>query len=385
VADGSEELLTDLLKQVSRSFYLTLRVLPMAVRPQIGLAYLLARTTDTIADTEILPPQERLNALGLLRARIFDQKSEVLNFSNLAQHQGSSAERSLLEQVGQSLALLATLSEEDRSLVRQVIDTITSGQELDLLRFNTSALTPALSPAERENMATPVANPTHPDSAQRGNKEHPLLGERAGVRAGQPTNIIALQTDAELDDYTYRVAGCVGEFWTKMCRAHLFPEAKLDDLQLLRDGVRFGKGLQLVNILRDLPRDLQQGRCYIPAESLTAAGLSPADLLDPRTEQRFRPIYDALLDRAEAHLAAGWNYTNSLPGSQYRVRLACALPVLIGVRTLERLRRGRILDNRRRIKVSRGEVNDLLLRTLVHLPCPTLFRDLWHPRQKPGA
>ena len=36
--------LNELLKQTSRSFYLTLRVLPAAVRPQIGLAYLLART-----------------------------------------------------------------------------------------------------------------------------------------------------------------------------------------------------------------------------------------------------------------------------------------------------------------------------------------------------
>ena len=47
--------LNRLLKEVSRSFYLTLRALPGAIRPQIGLAYLLARATDTIADTEIIP------------------------------------------------------------------------------------------------------------------------------------------------------------------------------------------------------------------------------------------------------------------------------------------------------------------------------------------
>jgi farnesyl-diphosphate farnesyltransferase len=87
----------ELLKQTSRSFYLTLRVLPQAVRPQIALAYLLARTTDTIADTEVLPAQERLNALGLLRARIFGHTQTPLDFGKLAQHQGSSAERTLLE------------------------------------------------------------------------------------------------------------------------------------------------------------------------------------------------------------------------------------------------------------------------------------------------
>ena len=51
--------LNDLLKATSRSFYLTLRVLPAAVRPQIGLAYLLARTTDTIADTELVALDSR--------------------------------------------------------------------------------------------------------------------------------------------------------------------------------------------------------------------------------------------------------------------------------------------------------------------------------------
>src|ERR1041385_7652516 len=63
-------LLTDLLKQVSRSFYLTMRVLPAAIRSQIGVAYLLARATDTIADTPIVPLADRLQSLGALRERI---------------------------------------------------------------------------------------------------------------------------------------------------------------------------------------------------------------------------------------------------------------------------------------------------------------------------
>ena len=60
---SSNQMLTALLRDVSRSFYLTLRVLPAAIRPQIGLAYLLARTTDTIADTELVPVEGRLAAL----------------------------------------------------------------------------------------------------------------------------------------------------------------------------------------------------------------------------------------------------------------------------------------------------------------------------------
>ncbi|MCI0869448.1 MAG: squalene/phytoene synthase family protein, partial [Chloroflexi bacterium] len=51
--DG-QRLLTDLLKGVSRSFYLTLRVLPGGIREPVGLAYLLARAADTIADTTLI-------------------------------------------------------------------------------------------------------------------------------------------------------------------------------------------------------------------------------------------------------------------------------------------------------------------------------------------
>ena len=34
-------------------------------------------------------------------------------------------------------------------------------------------------------------------------------------------------TADDLDDYTYRVAGCVGEFWTRITRQHCFPDEEL--------------------------------------------------------------------------------------------------------------------------------------------------------------
>jgi len=312
------------LRATSRSFYLTLRVLPRAVRPQIGLAYLLARTADTVADTDLLPPEQRLVALQQLRARIRGEAAAPLDFGELARSQGTPAERDLLNRCEASLAALDALSADDARLVRAVLDTITSGQELDLRRF------------------------AHASSA----------------------HIVAVQTDAELDDYTYRVAGCVGRFWTELCRAHLFPRAKLDDARLLADAVRFGKGLQLVNILRDLPADLRQGRCYLPAVRLAAAGLRPDDLLLPTSEPKFRPLYDTYLDLALAHLRAGWAYTNALPRRQARVRLACAWPVLLGVRTLDRLRAPRALAGGQRCKVSRAEVRQIILRSVVLYPFP---------------
>ena len=323
--------LNDLLKATSRSFYLTLRVLPRAVRPQIGLAYLLARTSDTIADTEIVPLDQRLDALQKLRERILGQSSEPLNLGELAQRQNLSAEKLLLEKVEDSLVLLQTLSPEDLQLVREVLATITSGQELDLRRFENAS-------AER---------------------------------------IVALETAAELDDYTFRVAGCVGEFWTRMCRAHLFPQARLDERQFIPDGIRFGKGLQLVNILRDLPADLKKGRCYLPMEKLEPAKLFPEILLSPANEAKLLPFYHRYLDEAKSHLRAGWRYTNALPFGQFRVRLACAWPVLIGVRTIERLRAANVIELRQRVKVSHGEVRGILLRSTLASPLPFAWRRLF--------
>jgi farnesyl-diphosphate farnesyltransferase len=357
MSDARKTLLGDLLKATSRSFWLTLRVLPAAVRPQIGLAYLLARTTDTIADTEIVPLAQRLDALQALRGRILGQSSTPLNFGELAQRQNLSAEKLLLEKVEDSLALLQTLSPADLKLVREVLATITGGQELDLQRF-----------------ANVWSSAFRRQGSENFNAQEP---PGAPPPEGGTPNIIALETDAELDDYTWRVAGCVGGFWTNICRAHLFPHVELDEKQFIADGIRFGKGLQLVNILRDLPADLKKGRCYLPMEKLEPVNLFPETLLSPVTEAKFLKIYRGYLDRAESHLRAGWNYTNTLPFAQFRVRLACAWPILIGVRTIEKLRAASVIELQQRVKVSRVEVRGLMLCSTLASPLPFVWRRLF--------
>ena len=327
----------DLLKQVSRSFYLTLRVLPLEVRPQIGLAYLLARTADTIADTDLLPADKRLAALQAYRERLLGQSTQQLDFGRLAGKQALPAEAILLETIENNLALLQLFPSFDQHLIREVLSTITSGQILDLRRFG---------------------------------------GPGSLTSGSSGSRIMALETGLELDDYIYRVAGCVGEFWTKICRAHVFPEVRLDERQMIEDGIRFGKGLQLVNILRDLPVDLKNGRCYLPSQRLDEAGLIPAGLLSPTKETQFRVVYEEYLDKAEGHLGAGWRYTNTLPFSQFRLRLACAWPILIGLRTIKKLRRVSVNQIRQRVKVSRREIWQVILLSLLVCPFPFLWRRL---------
>lgn len=323
-------LLNDLLREVSRSFYLTLRLLPGAVRDQIGLAYLLARATDTIADTEAISVETRLARLQELRSRILHQSDTAFQIPDLRAQQSTEGERVLLERIDDALALLWRTAPADRQLIHRVLDVITSGQELDLTRFGHA----------------------------------------------QAHKVIALENADRLEDYTYRVAGCVGEFWTQICVRHLAPRPQLDTSALAAKGVRFGQGLQLVNILRDLPADLRQGRCYLPENELSQAGLSPDDLLDPANEQKLRLVYDQWIARAESHLSVAWSYVLELPRSWVRVRMACALPVLIGVKTLNKLRVTPVLNPDRRVKISRQEVKAILARTVLLYPLNSVWKKL---------
>jgi farnesyl-diphosphate farnesyltransferase len=316
----------DLLRQVSRSFYLTLSILPRCIKPQLSLAYLLARAADTVADSLLVDVGRRQKALLELRKSIQEacrgRTSPLPDFGEFAGRL-TAAERALLQNLGTLLDALREFSADDRLGIRNVLDVITHGQEMDLIRFGAASM----------------------------------------------QEIAALGTDEELDAYTYEVAGCVGEFWTRICRAHAFPQASLNDETLARNAIRFGKGLQLVNILRDLPKDLRQGRCYLPQEQLLRHGLKPQDLLDATAIGRFRPLYDRYLGQAEAHLSAGWRYTTMLPFGCVRIRLACAWPILIGVGTVGRLRQGNILDDRHRIKLSRSGIWRLILRSTILYPC----------------
>jgi farnesyl-diphosphate farnesyltransferase len=323
--------LTQLLRDTSRSFFLTVRVLPKAVRGQIGLAYLLARATDTVADTDVVPVAHRIEVLAAIRSRLLGESNFVpglVEFASSSNSSATPAERQLLARLNVALRELDAVKTDDRDDIRWVLDIITRGQMLDLERFACAA-------------------------------------------PGRP---LALGDDAALDDYTWRVAGCVGEFWSRLTRRHLFAGLKMDKAAFFSDGRRFGQGLQLVNILRDVPRDLRNGRCYFPEPALTAVGLAPRDLMDPSVEARFRPVYNLWVARAVAHLEAGWRHVNTLPAGAVRMRLAEAWPVLLGARTLRLLRTGPVLDPARRIKVSRDDVRDVMIESLLRIPFAGAWR-----------
>jgi farnesyl-diphosphate farnesyltransferase len=330
-----------LLREVSRSFYLTLQVLPHTIKPQLSIAYLLARAADTIADTGLVQVPKRMEALLQLRKCIEDTAEgrtidlpyfgELAEAQNESEGEGTPAERTLLLNLDSVLGVLRGFAKKDRERVRDVLLTITHGQEMDLIRFGAS-------------------------SASR---------------------IVSIETEEDLDEYIYCVAGCVGEFWTKMCRAYPLSGVRMDDAKLLADGIRFGKGLQLVNILRDVSKDLHLGRCYLPKNQLARCGLKPDQLLDTSSMERLQPLYDRYLKQAEGYLADGWNYTTTIPARFVRIRLACSWPVLIGIRTLQKLHRGNILEVAHHIKLGHRDIRRLILRSTALYPIPRAWEMLF--------
>ena len=325
---GRRRLQTDLLKGVSRSFYLTLRMLPKGLREPVGLAYLLARAADTIADSVGLPPPERLNHLRAFRGQVQGPPSiRAVREIGLAlvDLQSIPEERVLLAALPEAFSALAALPESDRSYVRSVVLTLIHGMEMDLTTF----------PSE--------------DSGR----------------------IKALKDHAELDRYAYYVAGCVGEFWTAITMSHVPLLRRWDQERMSRLGVGFGKALQLTNILRDVPRDLRIGRCYLPESQLADVGAAPEELMDPSAGPKARPVLHAGIRTALEYYLAAEKYLLAIPRRCIRLRLAALWPVLIGLGALGRLaRNGAWLDPVQPSKVTRRWVYGMLA-----LSVPAVFSD----------
>ncbi len=331
---SDRRLLGEVLKGVSRSFYLSIRVLPSGMREPVAVAYLLARAADTIADTRALPPSQRLQSLLAFREQVERPSSAEVIDGIVSLIRGNSrgvsrSETELLGSLPQVFDFYEALADEDREQVRRVVVTLTQGMEFDLTTF----------PAE--------------DSG----------------------SLATLESGKDLDRYTYLVAGCVGEFWTLVAMCHEPRMAKWNADHMSGLGVRFGKALQLTNVLRDVPRDLRNGRCYLPKEDLERAGLVAQSLFDPDCSQQAALALRPWIRAALGHFDAAEAYLLAVPRYCPRLRLAALWPILLGLATLEILARNdRWLDPARPSKVRRRWVYGMLARSMLAVPSDGLLR-----------
>ena len=291
-----EALLTGVLKAVSRSFYLSLRLLPEPMRAAAGVGYLLARASDTIADTSGVSVRSRLAAL--------EQYGAAVTAGGGWQADGElvekclPGERVLLERTADVFALMDGLPVEEKKLVVGVVETIVSGQMLDLR----------------------------------------LCGVGGEMQ---------LCDDAALWDYCDRVAGCVGEFWTRLgyvTMGEKFSRAPLESM--CASGISLGRGLQLVNILRDVAEDMERGRYYLPG----SYGVS---------QEALREVMERWMNEARVCVADGLRYASEV--RDRRARAASVLPAMLAMDTLDLLAKADWQGLKQKVKVGRWHV----LRTCV--------------------
>lgn len=202
----------EILRQTSRSFYLTLRFLPRAIQAEASLGYLLARATDTIADSSSADSSQRLTILRAARESVGQNTIPAYEAGFWAAQQHAPAEKHLLQVLPSLWQRLGNLDDAAQQRLKNVLSPILEGQIFDLERFRLES--------------------------------SPL-------------------TDEELEHYTYLVAGSVGEFLTKLC-AEKIPNFASDSLDvMLARAKHYGQALQLINILRDRSEDAALGRVYV--------------------------------------------------------------------------------------------------------------------------
>ncbi len=299
----------EVLPRVSRTFALNIRLLAGSMRDAVGTAYLLCRAADALEDSWPGSGDE-------IRTRFERFRSALAGDPGAA------------EALAREAAALDD-AREDLELVRRLPAVWRVFRSLD--------------PGDRAPIAEAV------DVMARG------MSRYAARAAGAPDRAY-VEDEAELDDYCWVVAGCVGVMLTKLQSRREPAAAPGDAERRLALAPAVGRALQLTNILLDWPQDVRRGRCYVPGRWLAEAGLAPAALVG-RPDPRVAELSVRLEARARAALALVPDYLALVPARARRYRLFVLMPALWALRSLERARRDPEFPwGERRPKLARAEL-----------------------------
>ena len=206
-----------MLEKTSRTFALSIPVLPEPTRGEVTVAYLLFRVADTLEDASRWPRSRQLEELDRL-ARLLERPSE----SAAGELSSGWLDDPPLEHDGY-LELLAELPAVIGACLRL------SAPARALVTTHTSRTI--------EGMAS-------------------FLKRSADA-------VVQVRSMSDLQAYCYAVAGIVGEMLTEL---FLLGREKLQPIAavLRQDAAKFGEALQLVNICKDSAFDAREGRRYLP-------------------------------------------------------------------------------------------------------------------------
>lgn len=213
-----------ILGSVSRTFALTIPLLPPAIEKVVGNTYLLCRIVDTIEDAADLSPQTKQELSALFLQAVLENtpvESFVKPCLEALKNYGNQDELDLIAHTPTILRILHTCSHSDQAAVSRCVSIMSEGMS----RF-------------------------HGKQCKEGLKD---LGE--------------------FEEYCYVVAGVVGELLTTIFSNHSKNFAnRIKNQEAL--AIAFGQALQMTNILKDSPEDKARGVSWKPA------AISQAQLLN---------------------------------------------------------------------------------------------------------
>lgn len=204
-----------ILGSVSRTFALTIPLLPPSIEKVVGNTYLLCRIVDTVEDAADLSAQTKQTLSSLFLDAVLE-KTPVENFVqpclDALKNYSNQDELDLIAHTPTVLRILHTCSSEDQQAVSRCVSIMSEGMSYFHGKQN-----------------------------------------QAGLR-----------DLAEFEQYCYVVAGVVGELLTTIFgnHSHAFKEKMAGHEDL---AIAFGQALQMTNILKDSPEDKTRGVSWKPS------------------------------------------------------------------------------------------------------------------------
>jgi farnesyl-diphosphate farnesyltransferase len=305
----TSESIPEMLEKVSRTFALSIRYLPKALRQPVGLSYLLYRVSDCLED--------HVDMLAERKIRLLEEWNCVL----------------LGDQPAQKFV------QELSDLDHQNPEVFVAQRAPDLI----NALDD-IPPELREPIISRVSESTI--GMARWQRQGPFIADLS-----------------ELDDYMHYVAGLVGYLMTDLFSWYS-THFRNRRAELLPMSHEIGLGLQTVNVIRGLRSDYERGWVFVPEIMLSAAGIDREKLFQVEYEDRAMEVINQLIDKAEGHLQYGLAYISALPRQFHRLRLACIWPLCFALKTLA-ISRNNVEVLRSEVKITRRDVKTIMRKTIL--------------------
>lgn len=312
---GDTELQDYLLQGVSRTFALTIPLLPSDLLDVISNAYLLCRIIDTIEDEPTLTSEEKR-----LFCKQFENvivgKIEPKDFAKKLYKRLSPAtipeEHELIQQTPRVIKITKGFDKKYRDALEQCVHIMADG----MVHFQSDKLS------------------------------------------------YGLRNIDELNRYCYCVAGVVGEMLTKIF-CHYSSAIALNQNQMLTLSVSFGQGLQMTNILKDIWEDNSRSACWLPRDIFANEGIDLENLPALRTNENFSKGLGHLIGIAHMHLENALKYVMLIPKNEKGIRKFCLWNISMAILTLRKINFNRQFTSGVDVKISRLSVKGTVL--AIHL------------------